>query len=93
MRTKLTLGVAALSVLALTACGGPGGTTSTGAPEEPGETGAEAQHTGQFRRRRAGARLQQRRGTGEQTGSGQKQDGEADGVRRVDRTVRGRAGR
>lgn len=40
MRTKLTLGVAALSVLALTACGGPGGTTSTGAPEEPGETGA-----------------------------------------------------
>ena len=60
---------------------------------EPGETGTEAQHAGQFRRRRAGARLQQRRGTGEQTGTGQKQDGEADGVRRVDRTGRGRAGR
>ncbi|GAA1425990.1 glutamate ABC transporter substrate-binding protein [Agrococcus citreus] len=40
MRSKLTLGVAAFAVLALTACGGPAGTTSSEAPEEPAESGA-----------------------------------------------------
>ncbi|WP_425844103.1 glutamate ABC transporter substrate-binding protein [Agrococcus sp. TSP3-2-1] len=40
MRSKLTLGVAAFAVLALTACGGPAGTTSSEAPEEPTDTGS-----------------------------------------------------
>ncbi|MDR7232868.1 MULTISPECIES: glutamate ABC transporter substrate-binding protein [Agrococcus] len=44
MRSKLMIGAAALSVFALTACGGPAGTSSTGEPEEPGETGATSEH-------------------------------------------------
>ncbi|WP_306233561.1 glutamate ABC transporter substrate-binding protein [Agrococcus beijingensis] len=46
MRSKLTLGVAAFAVLALTACGGPAGTTSSEAPEgsaDPG-TGSSTEH-------------------------------------------------
>ncbi len=42
MRSKVLIGAAALSVLALTACGGPAGTTSTGEAEEPAESGASA---------------------------------------------------
>ncbi|GEK81062.1 glutamate ABC transporter substrate-binding protein [Agrococcus baldri] len=42
MRSKLTLGVAAFAVLALTACGGPAGTTSSEAPEESGDGGGTA---------------------------------------------------
>ncbi len=38
-KSKVTLGVAAFAVLALTACGGPGGATSTGEPEESGDAG------------------------------------------------------
>lgn len=44
MRSKLMIGAAALSVVALTACGGPAGTSSTGEPEEPAETGASSEH-------------------------------------------------
>ena len=45
MRSKLMIGAAALSILALTACGGPAGTTSTGAPEETGgASGANGEH-------------------------------------------------
>ncbi len=40
MRSKLMIGAAALSILALTACGGPAGTSSTGEPDAPEETGA-----------------------------------------------------
>ena len=40
MQSKMTLGVAAFAVLALTACGGPAGTTSSEAPEEPTDTGS-----------------------------------------------------
>lgn len=45
MRSKVLIGAAALSILALTACGGPAGTTSTGAPEETGgASGANGEH-------------------------------------------------
>ncbi|WP_413316288.1 glutamate ABC transporter substrate-binding protein [Agrococcus sp. 1P02AA] len=44
MRSKVIIGAAALSILALTACGGPAGTTSTGEAEEPAETGASSEH-------------------------------------------------
>ncbi|SFR97310.1 amino acid ABC transporter substrate-binding protein, PAAT family [Agrococcus baldri] len=39
-KSKVTLGVAAFAVLALTACGGPAGTTSSDPAEAPDESGA-----------------------------------------------------
>ena len=41
-KSKVTLGVAAFAVLALTACGGPAGTTSSDPAEEPEESGASS---------------------------------------------------
>jgi glutamate transport system substrate-binding protein len=41
-KSKVTLGVAAFAVLALTACGGPAGTTSSDPADEPADSGAAA---------------------------------------------------